>query len=43
MFWFREKQSRFALPPRYGLLLSWAVAAIGVLAAMRFTALPLAK
>lgn len=39
----REKQRRFSLPPRYGLLFAWILAALGVLAAMRFTALPFAR
>jgi hypothetical protein len=43
MIWDREKTNRFSLPPRYGLVLAWGLAVLGVLAAMRFTALPLIK
>ena len=43
MFWLREKQRRISLPPRYGLFVAWLVAALGVMAAMRLTALPLAN
>lgn len=43
MFWLREKRGRFSVPSRYGLIIAWAAAAIGVLAAMRLTALPFAQ
>lgn len=40
---YRENRRRFSLPPRYGLIIAWLVTALGIIAAMRFTAItPLA-